>query len=113
MSDNPCYGCDCWDSDREGCTMPSVDRGYACRQTQDQLRKLAESMPYSMFEVNELWREWEDFQMVKTILEKALVSGTEPVKWSITFDGYFSCLDRTNSKAMAELWVIILQEGWY
>lgn len=28
--DNPCYGCDCWDSDREGCTMPSCDKDYAC-----------------------------------------------------------------------------------
>lgn len=27
---NPCYGCGCYDPDYEGCTMPSVDRGYAC-----------------------------------------------------------------------------------
>lgn len=27
---NPCRGCGCWDSDAEGCTMPSVDRLYAC-----------------------------------------------------------------------------------
>ena len=25
-----CYSCDCWDADREGCTMSSVDRNYAC-----------------------------------------------------------------------------------
>lgn len=25
-----CFGCDCWDSDREGCTMPSIHKGYAC-----------------------------------------------------------------------------------
>lgn len=27
---NPCFGCDCYDPDAEGCTMPSVDRAYAC-----------------------------------------------------------------------------------
>lgn len=27
---NPCAKCLCWDSDREGCTMPSSDRWYAC-----------------------------------------------------------------------------------
>lgn len=27
---NPCIDCGCWDSDAEGCTMPSVDRSYAC-----------------------------------------------------------------------------------
>ena len=27
---NPCVKCQCWDSDREGCTMPSSDRWYAC-----------------------------------------------------------------------------------
>ena len=26
---NPCTNCDCYDADM-GCTMPSVDRGYAC-----------------------------------------------------------------------------------
>ena len=26
---NPCYGCGCYDSDM-GCSMPSVDRSYAC-----------------------------------------------------------------------------------
>ena len=30
QNDNECYSCSCWDSDREGCTMPSVDRVYAC-----------------------------------------------------------------------------------
>ena len=25
-----CYNCNCWDSDFECCTMPSVDRWYAC-----------------------------------------------------------------------------------
>lgn len=25
-----CLRCDCWDSDREGCTMPESDRWYAC-----------------------------------------------------------------------------------
>lgn len=29
-SKNPCLTCDCWDSDAEGCTMPSVDKWYAC-----------------------------------------------------------------------------------
>lgn len=26
---NPCYGCGCYDEDM-GCTMPSIDREYAC-----------------------------------------------------------------------------------
>ena len=26
---NSCFGCDCYDEDM-GCTMPSVDRAYAC-----------------------------------------------------------------------------------
>lgn len=25
-----CYDCGFWDSDREGCTCPSVDMWYAC-----------------------------------------------------------------------------------
>lgn len=29
MTDNPCFNCDCYDPDM-GCTMPSVDRSYAC-----------------------------------------------------------------------------------
>ena len=27
---NPCLHCDCYDSNSGGCTMPSVDRLYAC-----------------------------------------------------------------------------------
>lgn len=30
-----CKYCDCWDSDREGCTMPSIDMAYACSMEQD------------------------------------------------------------------------------
>jgi hypothetical protein len=29
MKDKSCLNCDCYDPDL-GCTMPSVDRGYAC-----------------------------------------------------------------------------------
>lgn len=25
-----CWNCDCWDSDREGCSMPYYDKWYAC-----------------------------------------------------------------------------------
>lgn len=32
---NTCLGCDCWDPDAEGCTMPSVDRSYACGLEQE------------------------------------------------------------------------------
>lgn len=28
--DFDCSSCDCWDSDREGCTLPSCDMDYAC-----------------------------------------------------------------------------------
>lgn len=31
---NPCYGCDCYDEDM-GCTMPSIDRKYACPLEKD------------------------------------------------------------------------------
>ena len=27
---NECYNCGAYDSDREGCTMPSCDKSYAC-----------------------------------------------------------------------------------
>ncbi len=27
---NSCYDCDCWDFEREGCTMPSSDYWFAC-----------------------------------------------------------------------------------
>lgn len=27
---NPCKKCDCWDFDKEQCTMPSIDHWYAC-----------------------------------------------------------------------------------
>ena len=27
---NDCSKCLCWDSDREGCTLPQSDRWYAC-----------------------------------------------------------------------------------
>ena len=29
MTDNPCFNCDCYDPDM-GCTMPAVDKSYAC-----------------------------------------------------------------------------------
>ena len=33
---NPCFGCDCYDPDYEGCIMPSIDRVYACdRETEE------------------------------------------------------------------------------
>lgn len=35
MNNNPCARCGCWDSDREGCTMPSCDRLYACPLEED------------------------------------------------------------------------------
>lgn len=30
---NNCLHCDCWDGEREGCTMPSCDKSYACPLT--------------------------------------------------------------------------------
>ena len=30
---NDCLHCDCWDEEREGCTMPSCDMSYACPLT--------------------------------------------------------------------------------
>ena len=27
---NECYFCSCWDSDREACTLPAIDKIYAC-----------------------------------------------------------------------------------
>lgn len=27
---DPCYHCDYWDNEREGCTMPAFDKVYAC-----------------------------------------------------------------------------------
>lgn len=27
-----CYNCDCWDNELEQCTMPSIDRIYACKK---------------------------------------------------------------------------------
>lgn len=35
---NPCFGCDCYDPDREGCTMPSIDRDYACRLNDEEFK---------------------------------------------------------------------------
>lgn len=26
----PCYDCGAWDDEREGCTMPPLDKAYAC-----------------------------------------------------------------------------------
>ena len=31
---NPCFGCDCYDEDL-GCSMPSLDRQYACSLEED------------------------------------------------------------------------------
>lgn len=31
---NPCFGCGCWNPDT-GCTMPSIDRSYACWLEED------------------------------------------------------------------------------
>lgn len=45
---NRCLSCSCWDSDREGCTMPSMDMWYACPiesqkpENQKELEKMAE-----------------------------------------------------------------------
>lgn len=45
---NPCLSCGCWDSEREGCTMPSTEMWYACPiesakpENQEALRKLTE-----------------------------------------------------------------------
>ena len=34
---NPCFGCGCYDPDT-GCTMPSVDKSYACPLAQEEER---------------------------------------------------------------------------
>lgn len=34
MTDNSCLNCDCYDPDT-GCTMPSVDKSYACTLEED------------------------------------------------------------------------------
>lgn len=57
MSYKSCSECDCWDSDREGCTMPSCDLDYAC---------ILEDKQHLM-----------------------------------------------NNKAIAELWVLMIERGWY
>lgn len=45
---NECYDCDCYDADIECCTMPSIDKWYACPiesalpENQEELKKMAE-----------------------------------------------------------------------
>lgn len=38
---NPCFGCDCNDPDY-GCTMPSIDKWYACplEADEEELKKM-------------------------------------------------------------------------
>ena len=38
---NPCYGCDCYDEDM-GCTMSSLDKGYACPLNDEQEVEMTE-----------------------------------------------------------------------
>lgn len=44
---NKCYDCGCYDAEREGCTMSSIDKWYACPiesalpENQEELKKLA------------------------------------------------------------------------
>lgn len=35
----PCYDCGAWDDEREGCTMPSLDRLYACPLEDEEKRE--------------------------------------------------------------------------
>lgn len=44
MSDNSCFGCSCYDPDM-GCTMPSQDRWYACKEY-DNSDELAEILSF-------------------------------------------------------------------
>lgn len=113
MSDNPCYGCGCWDSDREGCTMPSIDRGYACKLQMDELLQFAYQFPYSLTVIANLWDEWGDFPTIEKILQNSLVSGSSPDLWSNAIDTLYRSIDRENNKAIAELQLILLKGGWY
>lgn len=34
-SRHDCWHCNCWDSDREGCKLPSCDMFYACEMIEE------------------------------------------------------------------------------
>ena len=56
---NPCYGCDCYDPDYEGCTMPGIDRLYACD------RFTEEFCDKAFYYRNEHFKEYVDRYCVK------------------------------------------------
>ena len=49
----PCYDCGAWDDEREGCTMPSLDRLYACPLEDERATEYVSQL-------TEFWKEFID-----------------------------------------------------
>lgn len=45
---NKCFQCDCYDEDY-GCTMPSIDKGYACPLNQEYYKEQEETNDENRF----------------------------------------------------------------
>ena len=61
---NPCLSCGCWDSEREGCTMPSTDMWYACpiESAKPENREALSELVFGKYSVEE----------IKTAIEAAI-----------------------------------------
>ena len=46
----PCYDCGAWDDEREGCTMPSPDRLYACPLEYEEKEDVPVALPEAFTE---------------------------------------------------------------
>ena len=69
---NECYNCGCWDSEREGCTMPSVDMWYACpieSKKPENQKALKEYVEY--IELRESYKKAEE--VAKELVQKGVV----------------------------------------
>lgn len=57
----PCYDCGAWDDEREGCTMPALDRLYACPlEYEGKEDEREESMPECISQLVEIWQKIAD-----------------------------------------------------
>lgn len=63
----PCYDCGAWDDEREGCTMPSLDRLYACPLEEERATEY-------ISQITEAWQKLVDvIQNVADAIQNAIV----------------------------------------
>jgi len=85
---------------------------HCCPQCRTLIAKIAQATLFQYEDIHVLYHDWENDEIVDTIIKSALTWGVPVGVASVQYDNMFDD-SMAQLRAIAELWIVILEGGWY